>query len=111
MKGFINTIRAEDGQEIVREINGLPTLDLLRAAIGGGYIEVVPWFTRFQFNGEIVDCVAFCDKYGKGKMQHFNAAATVLWAQARRCSVLDLKDCLVGDIAIMFGDREFMEEL
>lgn len=32
MKGFINTIRAEDGQEIVREINGLPTLDL-RAAV------------------------------------------------------------------------------
>ena len=111
MKGFINTIRAEDGQEIIREINGFPTIDLLQSAIGGGYIELVPGFRQFQFNGKIVDCVAFCDADGKDQMQRFNVAATVLWARARRCSVLELRDCLVGDIAIVFGDREFMEEL
>jgi hypothetical protein len=98
---------------------GVPNLEVLKAAIGGGYLEQVPGFTAFEVRGEMRTCVAFCDEDGKRKGLPFNRPATVLWAEALEHrsypGLLDangrLVDHLVGDIAVVFGDAAFMEAL
>jgi hypothetical protein len=96
-----------------------PTLDELKAAIGGGYIELVPLFNTFERDGQLVDCVAFCDEEGKLKDMPINQEATVRWdAALRRAGYPGLikpdgriADMLVGTIAVVFGDKRFMAAL
>lgn len=117
MKGTILSIKVT-GTETIREIDGEPTLELLKEAIGGGYLEIVPGFNRYKHNGEAHDCVAFCDEEGKLEGMSYNADATRYWQQAllaqghpglvKRGVMLDY---LVGTIAIVWGDDEFMEAL
>lgn len=110
MKGTIVTIKP-DGSLKVQEVSGPPTLDLLQRAIGGGYLQVVPGFGTIWFRGANVDCIAFADEEGKLKDQPFNLKATAHWARALQLSLHSLNDNLVGDIAIVMGDREFLEAL
>jgi hypothetical protein len=124
MRGTIVTIKPPCTPES-REYDRAPTLDELRAAVGGGYIEVIPHFTTIQWyaSGEtpgiVLNCVAFCDEYGKLEHQPLNELATEMWAEALRRQGIELiddktkkpKDWLVGQIAIVWGDREFMAAL
>lgn len=101
--------------EISRFTRAIKT-DELQAAIGGGWLEIVPNFTTIKHDGKIRRCVAFCDEEGKlargrGPLLP-NEAATYRWelAQLRTPTPL-LNDFLVGSIAVVFGDAEFMEAL
>jgi hypothetical protein len=95
------------------------TLDELKEVIGGGWLEAVPGFTTLPWAGIVMDCVAFCDEEGKLKNLPHNQIATDLWEQSLRRKGATLADhplrqhadYLVGTIAVVFGDREFMEEL
>lgn len=110
MRGFIVTLHA-DGRETVREILSSPTLGVLQGAIGGGYLELVPGFTTFHFRGRDERCSAFADENGKLNGLPFNMPATAHWSQALDVHIKDMRDHLVGDVAIVFGDRDFMEAL
>lgn len=108
-----------DGTLKVTKVTGKPTLEKLKAGIGGGHIELVPMFNSYEFEGELVDCVAFCDEEGKLKSMPINRQATLLWHRALRrarhpglvAQSGNLVDVLVGTIAVVFGDKRFMEEL
>lgn len=97
MKGTVLTIHP-DGSEVAKEYDRAPTLAELQAAVGGGYIQIVPKFEEFR--GAV--CVVFCDEDGKIKRQSPNHKATTHWAQNVRTG-----DYLVGSIAICYGDDEF----
>jgi hypothetical protein len=107
--GTIETTETEDS----------PTLDKLKEGIGGGYVEIVPRFNRIEYNGEITHCVVFCDEDGKRKGLPVNIEATGLWQIALRLVGHPglytpdgrLYDYLVGQILVVMGDEEFMEEL
>lgn len=118
MKGTIITID-EAGNETVREIDGEPKLALLQEGVGGGSIQIVPYFKSYRHNGRTVDCIALCDEEGKIDGQAFNETATKLWHEVLighgHPGLVDpdgrLADHLVGKIAIVFGDEAFMAAL
>lgn len=94
-------------------IDGPPTLDALKAGIGDGHLEAVPYFDRIEHDGHWHNCVAFRDEDGKLKQLPMNVRATRLWNQAllkRRGCTAD-PDFLVGQILVVIGDDEFMVEL
>jgi hypothetical protein len=90
-----------------------PSLDQLKAGVGGGYLELVPGFTTIPWGGIVMDCCAFCDEQGKLKGLPHNQIATDLWYHAvqRQGGALPPADVLIGPIAVLFGDREFMAAL
>jgi hypothetical protein len=94
-------------------IDGPPALGVLKAGIGGGHLEVVPFFTRIEHGGQMHDCITFCDEEGKLKGLKYNREATFRWDRSMRvvagcgCS----PDHLVGPILVVIGDAEFMEAL
>jgi hypothetical protein len=108
-----------DGSRNEIAIDGPPTLDKLKDAIGGGYMELVPLFNSIEHGGAVVPCVAFCDEDGKLKHMPLNRPATALWQQALlRAGHPGLitpdgkvADVLVGTIAVVFGDKRFMAAL
>ena len=117
MRGSIITI-PPSGEPVLREYDRPVELHELKAAIGGGYLEVVPYFNSISYGGTVMDCVAFCDEDGKRGHLPLNEPATKAWERAlvRRGMALrtpqgEFKDWLVGSIAVVFGDREFMAEL
>ena len=83
MQGVL-TIIPTSGAVSSKELAAPPTLQDLVTGIGGGYIEIVPGFTRYEGKR----CVAFCDEDGKRKQQPFNFLATSLWENA--CGVVSL---------------------
>jgi hypothetical protein len=103
------------------EFDRPPELQELQAAIGGGYLELVPGFTSIAQWGKFfprrrLRCVAFVDEHGKldHKNLPFNPAATLLWEDAEhrvRDEHGDYVDYLVGPVLVLFGDDEFMESL
>lgn len=113
MKGTILIYKPGTTIPEVQEIDGPPTLDTLKAAIGGGHLEVVPYFNVIQRDGKWLRCAAFCDEDGKVKHQPVNRPATQLWDR----TLLRTKGCdaspdfLVGQIAVVLGDAEFMAAL
>jgi len=108
MKGTIVSIHAEGMIERL-DIDGPPELPALKVAIGGGYIEVVPGFERITLDDGEHACVAFCDEDGKRKQLPVNRIATAAWW--KQLAVNPGGDVLVGDVAVVFGDAEFMEQL
>lgn len=103
MKGTLTVIRI-DGRRDITALPTAPTLDQLRAAVGGA-IEVIPFFTKFEGR----ECVAFCHEEGKLEGLAANPVAQGLWERAvrRRISA----DYLVGPIAIITGDAELLRAL
>ena len=77
--------------------------DDLQKAVGGGYIETIPYFETYEGQA----CVAFCNEEGKLNDLAFNLPATVLWHKVLR-SDQRYRDQLVGPIAILTGDSEFL---
>jgi hypothetical protein len=98
-----------------------PTLEEVREAIGGGFIEKVPGFNTIAYQGVVMDCVALCDEHGKIKQLETNNWATLAWDQALRrapegggglvTSTGRVIDYLCGTVLVLFGDREFREAL
>ena len=89
-------------------------LEELKWGIGGGYLELVPHFTTIAVSDVVMDCVAMCDEDGKRKQLPVNQIANDLWQESRwrkfGCSE-PMGDHLVGNIIVLFGDREFMRSL
>src|SRR5215831_3603700 len=94
----------------VQEIEGPPTLEALKAGIGGGFIEPVPHFKTIMYRGELRRCIAFCDETGKvcHPPLEDNIEATILWDKAMRAATGHgcHPDYLVGDIVVVMGDKE-----
>jgi hypothetical protein len=106
-----------------------PTLDDLKDGIGGGFLELVPGFHSIEHDGELHRCMAFVDEEGKldyrtsgvkkNGPDQTNNFASVLWDKAlRRKGHPGLigpdgraVDWLVGQIAVVYGDDEFMGSL
>lgn len=88
-------------EEIITKV---PTLEDLQKIVGG-YIEVVPYFNRYDDKM----CVAFCNEEGKLKQLPVNMPAQALWMQA--VEGRPLNDMLVGSIAIVVGPLDFLEEI
>lgn len=106
MKGTLMIYRP-GSLELERQDIGEPTLDVLKAAIDGGYLETVPYLNLVAVDGRRRVCWAFCDEHGKNKDLPYNAAATELW----HSEIPGISDYLVGPVVICFGDAEFMEAL
>lgn len=113
MKGALLIYRPDETRPRIVPIAGEPQLDMLKDAIGGGYLEPVPYFTTIAHDGELRRCVAFCDEDGKQKKLGFNTTATFLWeaAMLRSAGCSCRPDYLVGPVAVAIGDPEFMESL
>lgn len=116
MKGTIISLDA-DGNETFTEVDS-PKFELIVEAIGGGSIEVVPFFSHYIHNDNPVTCVAFCDEEGKLRGLPFNKHATECWdrslSASGRGSLMvegELIDHLVGKIAILYGDDAFMRAI
>jgi len=112
MRGTILSI-SPDGVETARQFEGEATLDDLQAAIGGGSVQVVPLFDIFQHGEDWHRCVVFCDEDGKVNNLTFNPKAQLHWQLAYNASghLGALDDALVGTVAIVWGDPDFMEAL
>jgi hypothetical protein len=101
-----------NGSQLATPYRRPATLRELRAALGGGYLEMVPHFDSFEFGGEVHPCVAFCDERGKLEGLPTNERATAAWADAlERCGAQLRHDFLVGPVLIVIGDEDFMAAL
>ena len=107
-----------DKIEVKRYDRASPTLDELKTAIGGGYLEAVPGFYSMAYAGTVMNAVAMCDEDGKRKELPVNEGATFAWEAALRRQGSTLRgsgdrptDYLVGTVIVLFGDKEFSESL
>jgi hypothetical protein len=110
MRGTVVIMFPDGGSQATHYERPL-TLPELKDAIGGGYIEVVPGFVSWadRRSGKRVKCVAFCDEEGIRKGLPVNLIATVLWR--RQPNLQYVPNDLLGQVAVVFGDDEFMAEL
>lgn len=110
MQGTIVSITT-DGQVAQRDVTSADILPIVNGIVGG-WIEDIPLFSTYLVDGKKVDCVAFCNEEGKLLGLPINVTTTKLWYEhlAPLCKY-DLNDVLVGDIAVVFGDKEFMKSL
>jgi hypothetical protein len=114
MKGGLYIIR-QNGEIETREIDRPPTGDEIHNFIDG-YIEVVPYWNELVVpSAKIMSkCVAFCDESGKTTgNKPLNERATIMWEatlnrQGKSCRGLDE---LVGDICVVWGDQELLDNL
>jgi hypothetical protein len=117
MRGGILIVR-QNGKIEQRELNRAPTGQELHDIING-YLEVVPYWNSVVVSAPTsfgpVRCVAFCDEDGKTTGNKLpNAKATLMWDEALqrdRGETLRGRDHLVGDIAVVWGDRELLADL
>ena len=120
MIGHMLIITPEGAHEHQHFAAPIPDPGVLQKAVGG-YIEVVPLFDTIEIEGELQACVAFCNEDGKGERLRLNQRATFLWERAlqrrkeepRTLQEKDggLADYLVGNVAVLWGDEDFMGEL
>ena len=118
MRGTMLILRPHEARPEVKQFARAPTLDELKTAIGGGYLEAIPGFFSIGYGGTVMNCVAMCDEDGKRRKLAINDAATIAWEHAlrRQGSTLLTRDGtttdhLVGNVIVLFGDREFTEAL
>ena len=113
MKGTMMVLSTGADEKVLREFDRAPTLDELKAAIGGGWIESVPYFNQIEWQGKWRKCWAICDE--EGKLKHFdvNPRDTLLWGKvlSEKHGLTTMGDFLVGPVAVLFGDDEFMATL
>jgi len=116
MKGTIVSIYPS-GAKLTSPFDKPATLEDLKKGVGGGYIEHVPMFSTYvDKDGTVQRCEVFCDEEGKLKRFEINRDATILWYNAlirggftEAANALRRgDDVLVGTIAIVYGDEEFM---
>src|SRR5262245_35255356 len=118
MRGTMLVFQPYHAQPARTELTAPPELEALQHAVGG-WLEAVPHFDRIEIDGGEQRCVALCNEEGKLNHLDHNSRATVLWHQALRFAGLPglilpnggLADYLVGNVIVLFGDREFMDAL
>ena len=117
MRGSMVVFHAEKPEPELREFDRALTLEELQGAVGG-YVEAVPGFRTIAYCGVVLNCVALANEDGKSRHLPINHPATLAWGAALKRAGQELadpsgipKDWLVGDVAVVFGDREFMREL
>lgn len=119
MKGTMLIYRPGEEVAEIKPLDHTPDFIELHNMVGGE-IEVVPLFGTIKYGDKIEDCVAFCAEFGKIESFPVNRMATMEWerALARRGDGHTLfhadgsmKDFLVGNIVVVFGDAEFMGNL
>ena len=118
MRGTMLVFHPHEREPEVREIDWAPMSELerlqwLKDGIGGGYIELVPYFNFIRHDDEPRRCVAWCDEDGRRKELPYNPIATGWWDinMRRNAGCSCQPDYLVGQIAVVFGDEEFMEAM
>jgi hypothetical protein len=129
MQGTMLIYRPGKTEPEVREFDRAPDEGDLKDGIGGGWLEMVPGFTSITYRDELRSCVALVDEEGKldyrtsglkkSAPDETNQWATLLWDRAlKRAGHPGLitpdgqvADYLVGQVAVLFGDREFMDAL
>jgi hypothetical protein len=114
MKGTMMTI-SPTGSIHTTHLDAEPELQQLREGVGGD-IELVPMFDNIERDGEVHECIAYCNEMGKLDGLPFNMYATALWDRAlmrRHPAAADKRrrgaDYLVGSIVVLYGDKAFME--
>lgn len=113
MRGTMVIIKP-GGQQDATEFTRAPTLEELQAAVGGGYIEMVPHFVLLPdtIRSNPTRCVAYCNEDGKGLGLETNLLATAMWMASCAATIGRLTDdYLAGPVVVLFGDAEFMEAL
>lgn len=104
-QGHIIVIKP-DGSQTQELVQKPPNLAESQKLVGG-YIEVVPgWNQWFLKDYGFVDAVVICDEEGKLRDKPLNQKATGLW----RAHAGQSRDVLVGDIVVIAGSKEFIEE-
>lgn len=104
-------IRPEGNNQTVTNVPAAPELAVLQGAVVG-YIETVPFFTTYEYEGRMWPCVAYCNEEGKLDGLPVNVEATILWEGAcAREGVGRIDDVLVGSIIVIFGEPEELAEL
>jgi hypothetical protein len=106
MYGKALIYRAGSERPEVQELVAPPELEWLQGIVGG-YIEGIPHWDRIEWCGASRPCIAFCNENGKLDGLPLNRTATREWYAI----VGIVPDVLVGDVVVLFGDREFMREL
>jgi hypothetical protein len=122
MKGRITLIAPDAPEPQITEYSSeIPLGDLQRLV--GGNIEIVPywttvprWITDYASDsGARMPCCVFCNEEGKLNQMPRNDPATALWLEAIAADFrhrgTPQGDYLVGPVAIVTGDTEFMEAL
>lgn len=108
MHGRMMTIYADNRTPELEYLDAPPTFETLQAKVGG-YIEAVPhWYSIPQDNGPPAPCAAFCNEEGKLNGLPLNVTATALWHRDAGGSTGDV---LVGDVVLIWGDRELIDAL
>jgi hypothetical protein len=107
-----------DGTMDMKIVDGKPDYKIIKEAIGGGMLELVPYWDLIPtMTGEFVQCVVFCDENGKDRYEpemSFNKRATIAWYHC--LSVVGITPCQVnhdtlhGRVAVLIGDAEFIKE-
>jgi hypothetical protein len=112
MKGGLFIIR-QDGLVERRELTRPPTGKELHDIIDG-YLEIVPFWNHLKTLDINSSCVAFCDSDGKTVgNKKLNESATTMWENVLRLQGKTSigVDYLVGDIVVVWGDRQLLEAL
>lgn len=91
-----------NGNVVPQHWDRVPDLAFLQYAVGG-YIELIPFFTKY--NGE--KGIAFCNEEGKLHGMIPNLAATQAWRDQGGTEY----DYLAGPVLFLTGDDDFMNEL
>jgi hypothetical protein len=100
---FLITVIEPNGESVKFEYKNAPPLSMLRAWVGDGYIETVPYFTRHDGKR----AVAFCNEEGKLDGLEYNPKAQLLWeAEQSRHIGIKIDDHLVGPIVIVTVDTD-----
>lgn len=107
MRGTMLIIRPDGTQDKVEIANHL-ALKTLQDAVGG-YLELVPHLTKYNVDGTLHEVVAFCNEQGKLQDLPINLAATLIWQLAAAPN--HLRDILVGNVVLLWGDKEFMNSI
>ena len=102
----------------VTEFSQPPSLEQVQSVVGGD-LQLVPGFRTIRYGAVVMDCFALCDANGNHQGLPINNLATIAWKQALHRAVdaglwrseVMPTDLLVGTVAVLFGDREFMDAL
>lgn len=102
MHGVVTIIKPDSSIE-VHHFSDVINLNQWQSFVEGN-IEMIPNFNTYKD----VRAVAFCNEEGKVRGLLPNRAATIEWYKALG---FNADDVLVGNVAIVQGDTQFMEAL
>lgn len=118
MNGVMLIYKPEVRDAEIQPLHEPPELDVLNKILDGP-IEYISGFNSIAYGRELKECIAYVNETGKIREPRLklNAAATLAWEDAlnRNGKTLQgtsaLLDHLVGNVIVLFGDKEFMQAL